>query len=247
VRTVQSFWFGSVLPEMQQLGIKSFLRLGYQYDLYAYSPVEGVPAGATLCDAAAILPRDRLFCYQSGFGRGSYAAFSNLFRYRLIFERGGWWVDTDVVALKEFDSGESTILATEYETDWSIQCSTAAFKAPAGSLFLKYCEDAIGERDLAMLQWGEIGPMLFDAAVTRFGLTNFRKPPVVFSPISYFEFRDIIRPGFDMSRLEGACAVHLWNQMWRHEHIDPADAPAGSLYISLRMQICPTSSSCAGS
>lgn len=231
---VQSFWFGSALPEMQRLGITSFLRLGYQYHLYAYQQIDGVPVGTTLCDASTVLPRDSVFCYREGFGQGSYSAFSNLFRYRLIFERGGWWVDTDVVALREIDAGEPMVLATEFETDFSVQCSTGAFKAPAGAPFLKYCEEAVRARDIATLQWGEIGPTLFSEAVRRFDLTRYCVPTMAFNPISYFEFRDIVQPRFDMSRLAESRAVHLWNQMWRHENIEPSPAPADSLYGRLK-------------
>src|SRR5262249_54280435 len=44
--------------------------------------------------------QDKVFVYQAeGFGKGSPSAFSNYFRYKLLAEKGGWWIDTDVVRL----------------------------------------------------------------------------------------------------------------------------------------------------
>ena len=110
---VQSLWIGDSLPAMQRLSISSFLRNGHGYHLYSYNDIDGVPPGTTVKDAATILPRDSIFFYQTGFGKGSYSAFSNLFRYKLLLERGGWWVDTDVVCLRHLDFQQAMVFATE--------------------------------------------------------------------------------------------------------------------------------------
>jgi hypothetical protein len=219
---VQSLWIGDALPEIQRLSVSSFLAHGYTYHLYAYDEIHGVPSGAVVCDAAAILPRESIFCYRNGFGKGSYSAFSNLFRYTLIFERGGWWVDTDVVCLKPLAFDDHFVFATEHETDFSIQCSTSVFRSEPRAPFLAYCADVVTSRDKETLQWGEVGPMLFDDAVKRFDLTRHCVSVETFSPINYFEFEQIIEGRFDLSRLEHSAGVHLWNQMWRSRDLDPA-------------------------
>jgi hypothetical protein len=78
--------------------MKSFLDHGHEYDLYSYSS-PSVPAGVRVMDANEILPRGEVFFYSGGEGAGSVACFANLFRYRLLMLRGGWWADTDVVCL----------------------------------------------------------------------------------------------------------------------------------------------------
>jgi hypothetical protein len=241
---VQSLWIGAALPEVQRLSISSFLAHGHPYHLYAYGEIDSMPQGATLCDASAVLPRDSIFCYQEGFGKGSYSAFSNLFRYKLLFERGGWWVDTDVVCLKEFTFDDPFVFSTEHDSDFTIQCATCVFKSPARSPFLEYCIDVVASKDTKTLQWGEIGPRLLDEAVRRFELGGHRLPVDAFNPINYFEFGTIIESGFDMSRLANSHAVHLWNQMWKHQNTDPAvAAPADSLYGQLRQRyLGPTDS-----
>ena len=78
--------------------MKSFVDHGHDYDLYSYSSPT-VPKGVRVLDADEILPRNEIFYYRRGRERGSVAGFSNLFRYRLLALRGGWWVDTDVICL----------------------------------------------------------------------------------------------------------------------------------------------------
>ena len=55
-----------------------------------------MPEGVTLIDAARILPKSRLTTYKHGEETGSVALFSNIFRYTLLRDQGGWWTDTDI-------------------------------------------------------------------------------------------------------------------------------------------------------
>ena len=233
-RVVQSLWIGKRLPPMQQLGIQSFLDHGHEFHLYSYDPIDGVPAGATLRDGTEVFPRDRIFHHKHGFGKGSYSTFSNLFRYRLVLERGGWWVDTDLICLRPFDFAANYVFATEREGD-AILTATCAFKCPAGAPFLAHCLDIALAKHPDDLRWSEIGPYLFDQAVTRFDLGMYRVSPGTFNPINTWEFEDILKPGFDASRLSDSHGLHLWNQVWKHEQRDPdADVHPDSIYAQLK-------------
>jgi len=104
-----------------------------------------------------------------------------------------------------------------------------------GAPVLQYCIDVVHAKDKQTLQWGQIGPQLFDAAVKRYELTAHCVPPETFNPINFFEFASLVEPGFDMSRLARSYAVHFWNQMWKRHNADPtADPQADSLYGILR-------------
>ena len=93
-QTFQAFWFGQ-LTACERLCIKSFLDNGHRYVLYSYDRDVDVPGGTEIADAGQIYPRDPVFFYANG----SVSAFSNMFRWRLLYEKGGWWVDTDVFCL----------------------------------------------------------------------------------------------------------------------------------------------------
>lgn len=231
---VQGLWIGSRLPPMQRLSIQSFLDHGHEFHLYAYDEIADVPEGTTICDGSSIFPRERVFQHKQGFGTGSYSTFSNLFRYRLILERGGWWVDTDVVCLRRFDFDQPFVFATEREGD-SILTATCAFKCPKGAEFLDYCLQIGTAKNPDDLKWSEIGPYLFDEAVSRFALHDGRVAPHVFNPVNTWEFEDVLKPEFDRSRLSHSHGLHLWNQIWRHEQRDPDQtAHPDSLYARLK-------------
>ena len=106
---INSLWIGRPLGLIEQLSIASFLRNGCEYHLYCYEKIEGVPAGAIVRDASEILPASEIFYYSHGLGKGSVAAFANLFRYKLLFKRGGWWMDTDMVCLRPMEISEPVI------------------------------------------------------------------------------------------------------------------------------------------
>ena len=96
-------WIGSRLSTLERLSIASFLANGHPVHLYAYEAIEGVPHGTTIRDGNEILPAASIFTYPDGFGRGSPAAFANLFRYKLLLEHGGTWADTDMVCVQPLD------------------------------------------------------------------------------------------------------------------------------------------------
>jgi hypothetical protein len=234
-RVVQSLWIGASLGSIQRLTIQSFLCHGYEFCLYTFNEISNVPEGTTLCDASTILPKESVFCYQDGFGKGSYSAFSNLFRYQLLYEKGGWWVDMDVVCLKPFDFNDDFVFATELEGDGSIYAASCVFKSPPRAEYLRYCLEVCAAKDKARLRWGEIGPALLDDAIKRFNLTAHLVPVHVFTPIDHFKFNDILQPDFDISRLANSYGVHLWNQMWKANGIDPdEESHPSSLYARLK-------------
>ena len=102
---VQSLWVGRSLRWIERLAIKSYLDNGWRFQLYVYDEVRNVPAGCEVLDASAIIPAKEVFIegFGSGLHAGSVGAFSDLFRYRMIYERGGMWSDTDVINLRKFD------------------------------------------------------------------------------------------------------------------------------------------------
>src|SRR5437764_5386264 len=101
---IQSLWVGKRLSAMEILSIRSFLHHGHDYWLYVYEQVPNLPEGAVACDANEILPASSIFQYTD---YKYYAGFSNFFRHKLLLERSGWWVDTDIVCLRPFDFAAS--------------------------------------------------------------------------------------------------------------------------------------------
>lgn len=109
---VHGLWIGTKLSRLERLTMHSFVRHGHPFNLWVYDELEDEPPpGVALRDAAAILPRNRIFLKAerdpgAGVGRRSYGPFSDLFRYKLLHDEGGIWVDMDVTCLKPFDFTE---------------------------------------------------------------------------------------------------------------------------------------------
>jgi hypothetical protein len=94
-QTVRCFWHGSDLGPYQLLCLGSFVRRAHGIELFTYDTGLAVPDWITRRDANEILPVDRVLHYRSGFGQGSPALHSDLFRYAMLHELGGWWIDLE--------------------------------------------------------------------------------------------------------------------------------------------------------
>ena len=209
-RIIQGLWIGAELSVMEQLSVASFLRNGHEYHLYVYDEMKNVPAGAAIKDASEILPASRIFQYKHF---ATYAGFANFFRYKLLLERGGWWVDTDTICLKPLDFPEAHVFATEKVGETEVVTS-GIIKAPAGSQVMAYAWGVCQSKEPEQLVWGETGPRLIGEAVKKFSMEQHKKPSHCFCPLSYSEWRRLLEPE-GVALDEHTYAIHLWNEMWR--------------------------------
>jgi hypothetical protein len=228
---IQSLWVGPRLSALERLSISSFLQNGHRYHLYVYEAVEGVPRGVELQDAAQILPRASIFTYRE---HATYSGFSNFFRYKLLLERGGWWVDTDLVCLKPFDFSSRFVFSSERGRADAL-VNVGAIKTPAGSEVMHYAWTACTRMDPAQLKWSQCGPTLAGAAVKACSLQAYVQPPHVFCPIHFSEWERMLDPAETWAFDESTAAIHCWNELWRRSNRSKDSAyPAGCLYEELK-------------
>lgn len=138
--TVNAMWIGKSLSACELLTIKSFLNHGHEFVLWAYDDiVTPLPSGTVLRDASEIIPRDKIFSYkysnQFGHGKGSYAGFSDIFRYKLLYLHGGWWVDMDVTCLKPLDFESDYVFRMHHD----LPLVGNVMKCPKGSRLMEKC------------------------------------------------------------------------------------------------------------
>jgi mannosyltransferase OCH1-like enzyme len=224
---IQGLWVGNELSVMEQLSIASFLRNGHEYHLYVYEDVKNIPSGTTIKDGNEILPESRIFQYKQ---QASYAGFSNFFRYKLVLERGGWWVDTDTICLKPFDFEAEYVFSSELAMGQEF-INSGIFKARAGSEAMAYAWRVCEAKDPERIVWGETGPRLMAAAVREFSLERYTQPPEVFCPIGYADWHRVLEPNADLKLTARSYAIHLWNERWRAAGQDKnATYPADCIY-----------------
>ena len=185
---IQSLWVGDHLSAMEHMAIASFLRHGHIFHLYVYQRPTGIPEGTTVRDANEILPAARIFKYRK---YDSYAGFSNFFRYKLLLERGGWWVDMDLICLKPFRFPAEYVFSSEMEAGRPT-INGGAMKAPVGSQIFKYAWQVCQTFDPRKLKWGQSGPALMSRCVEKCALRQFVQPPDVFCPIHGSDWETVL-------------------------------------------------------
>jgi hypothetical protein len=233
---IHMFWHGASLSRLERVCMASFVAHGHRVHLHAYEVPSGVPNGVQLVDARTVLPEKDIFRHAK---TGSMAMFADWFRYRVLYEQGGVWSDTDVVCLRPLAYMHPEIYA--WEDDQRI--NNAILGLPAGhelALWMAECcanpnkilpyDDGRSKRRKwrrrflegnrrANVKWGEFGPSGFTAAARHLGYADKALPAFHFYPIHYLQWRLAFEPASDdfKSMLEQSAAVHLWNEMMRRE------------------------------
>jgi hypothetical protein len=219
----QSFWSGGNLSPYEAFCLKSFIDCGHAFDLYTFETNIVAPQGVRICDAAHIIDQKELFVYKEGFGKGSPSAFSNLFRYKLLAERGGWWVDTDIVCLSEDIPTFSEFFARE---DANQINGAVLFFEPRHPLMLQCLEEAM--RLGRSVRWGDAGPRLLTRTIEKLGYDYRAVSNSLCYPVHHSEVLDILRPSKSIQltrRTSTSIFVHLWNEMLRHNGVHKTYLP----------------------
>jgi hypothetical protein len=250
---VQSMWIGTRLSTLERLSINSFLATGHEYHLFLYADLEGVPDGVVVKDANSIIPERELFTV-----KGSYAAFADWFRHKLVSQTGQFWVDTDIVALREFDFGEDHVFGMEDSQRANPAVMRFPVDHPLSTFLADICERPntlvpydtpktrtrklirkylLGNRR-GNIKWGEAGgPVGFTRALEHDGLLSRAKPFTYFHPIHYHCWSSLYDRTFEnaMHRFDGSYSIHLWNEWSARGAIDKdATFDAGSLIEQLK-------------
>jgi len=186
------------------------LQNGHAFHLYAYQNIKNVPNGVDLLDANEIISFDRIFKDS----RGGIASFSDWFRYKLLYDRGGWWVDMDSICLKRFDMDKDYCFSTERIGYHDTIINIGYIKSPAKADFLVEILEYITPKLKEQVIWGDFGPKLFNAVLETYDSKGYVNPPEVFCPINPY---DVINLTIKQEYVpdKNTYAIHLWNEMWR--------------------------------
>ncbi|HKQ30138.1 MAG TPA: glycosyltransferase, partial [Burkholderiales bacterium] len=92
---VHMLWVKGPITALEYNCISSFANRGYRVYLWTYGGVNNAPSGIDIRDARDIVDESCIFLNLLG----SYAGFSDLFRYAVLRKLGGLYSDMDVVAL----------------------------------------------------------------------------------------------------------------------------------------------------
>ncbi len=220
-KIVNSLWIGNKLSIIELLTIHSFIEKGHEFRLWVYEPLQNeLPAGVVLLDAAEIVPKERVFAYRNenkyGHGKGSVAGFSDIFRYKLLYEKGGWWVDMDVTCLQPLDFKEEYFFRSHHE----LQVVGNVMKCPPQSALMKSCyEEAIESVDEHNTDWHKPIEIL-NKYVADLGLTGYIQQNV--SNHDQWDKTNRFIRHTDKFPVEWYF-IHWQNEEWRSRAIDKKD------------------------
>ncbi|MBL4577859.1 MAG: hypothetical protein JKX74_05265 [Flavobacteriales bacterium] len=214
---INGLWIGTELSSIELLTITSFLNNGHAFHLWVYDEISTpLPKSVKLKDATKIIPRDRVFCYnktnQFGHGKGSFAGFSDIFRYKLLYEKGGWWVDMDVCCLKPFEFESEYVFRKHHQ----LPAVGNMMKCPKGSEIMKACyEEAIETVTETNTDWHKPIAIL-TSNIERFKLTNFVRR--ISNEDKWSNIIPLLSTGY--LTIPDWHAIHWANENWRARNMD---------------------------
>lgn len=222
-KIIHGLWIGPALSAMEMLTIKSFIDNGHEFYLWVYEePDSPLPEGTVIQDANKILPEQHVFQYQSKcdltHGVNSYAGYSDIFRYKLLYEVGGWWADMDVTCLKPLDFEEPYVFRDfVFRHSYDLAVVGNLMKCPQGSPLMKDCfEVAINEVTKENTEW--LKPvMILNEQIDKHQLAGFIKHHIVNPEL--WELVDMYRY-FPVNVPKEYYVIHWLNEHYRNQAID---------------------------
>ncbi len=215
---INALWIGNKLSALELLTIRSFIQNGHVFKLWLYDKLENeLPNEVIIDDANQIIPREQVFAYknanQYGHGKGSYAGFSDVFRYKLLYEHGGWWVDMDIASLKLLDFDKPYFFRNHHE----LKVVGNVMKCPRGSLLMKRCyEEASQQVNEHNTDWHKPIDIL-NKHITLLHLENYIVKDVS-NEDKWDETSRLIWGNQDVP--EYWYFIHWQNEEWRNQKLD---------------------------
>ncbi|NNJ66794.1 MAG: hypothetical protein HKP54_02025 [Boseongicola sp.] len=224
-----TLWIGPRLSVLEQLCLTSLVRHGMSPVLFCYDAVEGIPDGVEMRDAAEILPAERIFLNEE---RGSYAPFSDVFRYTMLRDTDLYWVDADVYLCRQFP------LEDGYLFGWAQgSISNCVLALPRGSPtlealcvaaehpnidmpWIRRFRDAIRDRsnaegalDIAALPYKALGPLALTWLLKHHGEEVHACGTELHAPIDPRHVLRIWRRARQRVRRANPYAIHLYGSV----------------------------------
>ncbi len=210
-KIIHGLWIGNELSAIEQLCIQSFIQNGHIFTLWSYAVIKNIPKGTILENASDIIPHNEIFSYihtnKYGHGKGSYAGFSDIFRYKLLYEKGGWWTDMDVTCLKPFDFEDDYV----FRKNGNKGVVGNILKCPKNNDLMKYCyENAHQQINENNKDW------MLPIKILNSGIKQFKLEQYILDFTNEDSWPVIIKLLATGNNLNSSFyAIHWMNEEWR--------------------------------
>jgi len=224
-----TLWLSPSIGPIEAACLRSLVAVGHRVVVHCYHPPESLPKGVEVDDAAAILPREKVFRHRRS---GRFAPFADKFRYLLLAGGADMWVDCDLYAIKPITRRDYL-----FGIEGTHVINQAVLSLPKHSELLSDLVRIVtdqwapmpwlsrrrqwrarvrswlsGEDRIAHLQWGATGPSALTYLAHKRGVANKAQPSDVFYPVHHGDLRRLLDP---TARLEDLItsnteAIHLY-------------------------------------
>ncbi len=232
---VSTFWHGGPLPLWSCRCLQSFVAAGHETRVYTFNDALKLPPDVIRCDASEIIPESAVFHYKSGQWVGSVSGFSNLFRYKMLHDRGGYWVDADVFCRRSFPHFPRATVSREDAR----KINNAVIFAPVGDqMMMEAYKTALRKGENVI--WGETGPVLTTKLATSGQYDVDILEATSFYPVHWKEaIRKLLLPSW-ADYVEETCkdsyGVHLYNEIFKRFRISTDTLPPRGSFLDRLMR-----------
>jgi hypothetical protein len=228
-KIVHGLWIGNNLSPLEILTIQSFLNKGHEFHLWSYEKISNIPLNTHVRDANEILLKNHVFSYKKsnkfGHGKGSLAGFSDIFRYKLLYELGGWWTDMDITSLKPLDFSEPYV----FRQNGKKGIVGNLMKCPPKSELMSYCYDRASKEVTADNRNWMLPIDILNEGIESFNLSKYCK-----NLGNEDDFRVISKLILEKELIPDTWyMIHWMNEEWRRLNIDKHQFAKNSTITSL--------------
>ena len=254
---IHALSIGKKLGSISRCCLNSFVMRGHEVHLHTYGDIDDIPHGVKQVDANEVIPESKIIKHNQ---TGSYALFSDIFRYELMRKVDGVYVDCDVYCLQPviipehgyvlgFEDDEcinGAILRIPKESDllnWLLKAAYDPYFVPpwysSSRQFRLKTKKILGiGRSLADMPWGVIGPKAITYYVKQLDLIKQVEPIDIFYPVHYLCVDQFCDPGLKVSDITSSrtVCIHLYNERLKGIDFDQLDHRS-VMYKLLRNEI----------
>ena len=234
---IHALWIGDTLGQISAACLSSFVKQGHKVHLHAYTSISDVPNGIDVCDANLIIPKEKIIRHEA---TGSYALFSDIFRYELLRQVDGIYVDCDVFCLKPITLPEHGYLFG-YEDDNKINGAILALPKDSKLLaqLISISHDpsfippwygkktkrrlafkkSIGlAKHISKMPWGAIGPEAISYYAKQYQVAHLAQSIDVFYPVHYDCIGHLLNARLSIKDIitPDTVCIHLYNEKLRN-------------------------------
>jgi len=238
--TANFFWDGE-LSLYEIMCIKSFLKHGFFVNLWTFSKQNYENLlnleNLEIKNANQILKQQELVKFTQNSQKNNLSSFTNMFRYKLLNNFGGWWFDTDCYCLKNVSEflklTENNQFIICRSPDGLINGSVMYFEKNSYTKEMAEIVEKKLKKRNNNFYWGEIGPYLLTEFFKNKNLEDKILEANYFYELAPLEFHLIFTTNKEKisiveKRINSSLVTHLWNEMYRRYNINKNILPPSS-------------------